>query len=367
MKKAKTDIKRIIVTGAGGSPSVNFIRSLRASSEKFFIIGVDCNEYYLQRAETDVRFLVPYAHDKLYLPVLKQIIKDTKADLIYSQPDPEIARISGSRKNLGVRVFLPAHETIVTCQNKLASYRVWQKAGITVPDTYIIKSEADLEKAFSKLSRPVWLRAIVSYGGGKDSFCTADFKVAKAWIDYCKGWGGFSASLYLSNKTAAWLSIWKDGKLLVAQGRKRLYWEFGNRAPSGVTGLTGAGVTISDPLVDEIAQKAIFAVDKTPNGIFGVDLTYDRDGVPNPTEINIGRFFTTHLFFTAAGLNMPYIFVKAAFDEDYPPVKNKINPLPEGLVWVRGMDFLPVLTDVDKIENSKKELAKRVKAICPPA
>jgi len=353
-------IKRIIVTGAGGSPSINFIRSLRKSPEKFFIIGLDCNEYYLQRAEADAKFLVPYANDKLYLPVLGDIIKQTRAEFIYSQPDPEIMRISEARDSLKAKVFLPAHQTIKICQNKLASYRIWHKAGIRVPETYIIKTPADLKKAFVKLGTPVWLRAIVSYGGGKDSFCTDDLKVAKAWIDHCRGWGGFSASKYLSDRTAAWLSIWKDGELVVAQGRKRLYWEFGSRAPSGVTGLTGAGVTISDPVIDDIAQKAIYAVDKTPSGIFGVDLTYDSSGIPNPTEINIGRFFTTHLFFTEAGLNMPYIFIKTAYGEHFPRLRKKINPLPDGLVWVRGMDFLPILTDTGNIENSKKELAERI-------
>jgi carbamoyl-phosphate synthase large subunit len=37
----------------------------------------------------------------------------------------------------------------------------------------------------------------------------------------------------------------------------------------------------------------------------GVDMAYDRNNVPNPNEINISRFFTTVLFFTEAGLNMP--------------------------------------------------------------
>ncbi|MBL7151992.1 MAG: carboxylate--amine ligase [Candidatus Omnitrophica bacterium] len=357
-------IKRIIVTGAGGSPSTNFIRSLRkVATEKFFIIGVDCNEYYLQRAETDVKFLAPYANDRVYLDVLKQIIKETGAEFIYSQPDPEIFRISQHRKDLKVRVFLPAHRTIKICQNKMESYRLWRKAGIRVPETCIINTAAELKKAFLKLGRPVWLRAIVSHGGGKDSFCTDDFNVARAWIKHCKGWGVFSASEYLSSRTATWLSIWKEGELIVAQGRKRLYWEFGNRAPSGVTGLTGTGVTISDPLIDDIARKAIAAIDKKPHGIFGVDLTYDRNGIPSPTEINIGRFFTTHQFFTEAGLNMPYIFVKIAFGEEYPPVRQKINPLPDGLTWIRGMDFLPILTTIDKIEDSKNELAERIKKI----
>jgi len=351
-------VKRIMVTGAGGSPSTNFIRSLRVAPEKFFIIGVDSNEYYLQRAETDLKFLVPSANHKSYLAVIKQIIKQTKPDLIYSQPDPEIAKISKNRSSLDVKTFLPSHKTISICQDKFKSYKAWQQAGIKVPQTMIIKKSADLKKAFKNLGRPVWLRAIVSHGGGKDSFCTDDYEVAKAWLKHCKGWGSFTASQYLTPQTFAWLSIWKDGKLVVAQGRKRLYWEFGNRAPSGVTGLTGTGVTVSDPLIDDIAQQVIFAIDKKPTGIFGVDLTYDKEGLPNPTEINIGRFFTTHLFFTQAGLNMPYIFVKIAFGEKSPAIKRKINPLPSGLAWIRGMDFHPTLTSVKEIESCKSRLGK---------
>ncbi|MBU1999383.1 MAG: carboxylate--amine ligase, partial [Candidatus Omnitrophica bacterium] len=339
-------MKRILITGAGGTPSTNFVRSLRKSGERFFIIGVDCDEYYLQRAETDIRYLVPKTSSTDYIPVLKDIIRKYKAELIYSQPDPEIAIISKYRDSLGIRTFLPADRTIEICQSKLASYNVWKEAGLKVPRTIRLNGAQDLKEAYSKFGKPVWLRAIVSYGGGKDSFYTSDLEVAKAWIRHCNGWGNFTASEYLSPDSVTWLSLWKDGELIVAQGRKRLYWEFGNRAPSGVTGLTGTGVTVSDPIVDKLAQKVIFAIDKKPNGIFAVDLTYDKKGVPNPTEINIGRFFTTHLFFTEAGLNLPYIFVKLAFGEKPPKIRKKVNPLPEGLAWVRGMDFLPILTNV---------------------
>lgn len=351
--------KRILVTGAGGSPSTNFIRSLRMAKERFFIIGVDSNKYYLQRAETNKRFLVPKANDKYYIPILKQIIKETKVELIYSQPDQEIFIISKNRDSLGIKVFLPRHEVIELCQNKLNSNKRWQEADLKIPRTVLIRSSSDLKNVFKKFSKPIWLRAVVSPGGGKGSFYTDDFEIAGAWIKHCKGWGSFTAAEYLTSNSITWLSIWKDGKLIVAQGRKRLYWEFGNRSPSGVTGLTGTGVTIADRKLDSIAQKTIFAVDSCPNGIYAVDLTFDKDGIPNPTEINIGRFFTTHLFFTRAGLNMPYIFVKLAFGEKIPKLQKRINPLRSGLAWVRGMDFLPILTNANEIERYQRQLDRR--------
>jgi hypothetical protein len=352
-------LRRILVTGAGGSPSTNFVRSLRESGEAFHLIGVDCNKYYLQRAETDERHLVPETSDPDYIPLLKDLVRETGAELVYSQPDQEILAISRHRDEMGARTFLPDHRTIEICQDKFESFRLWKEAGLTVPETMLVRDESDLERAFDTYGAPVWLRAIVSPGGGKGSFRAENPRVARSWLDFCEGWGSFTAAECLEPGSITWTALYKDGELIAAQGRKRLYWELGNRAPSGVTGITGTGVTVSDPALDDIALRAIQAVDPRPNGIFAVDLTYDRRGVPNPTEINIGRFFTTHLFFTRAGLNLPYLFVKLAFGEPYPAPERKLNPLRPGLAWVRGMDFLPVLTDVETIESAAGELDER--------
>ncbi|MFV2041202.1 MAG: hypothetical protein ACC644_04340, partial [Candidatus Hydrothermarchaeales archaeon] len=56
------------------------------------------------------------------------------------------------------------------------------------------------------------------------------------------------------------------------------------------------------------------------------------------TEINAGRFFTTSNFFSEAGVNMPYMYVKLAFGESFEPGP-KYNPIPEELYWIRLMDM----------------------------
>lgn len=353
-------MKKILVTGAGGAPCTNFVRSLRDAPEKFYLIGVDANKYNIQRAETDEKFLVPLANHPKYFQILNQIIKETGAQMIYPQMDPEINQISKNRDKLDAISFLPDHRTIEICQNKFLSYQCWEEAGLKVPETMLIKNDSDLESAFKKYGTPIWIRDIVSPGGGKGSFKADNMKIASAWIDFCKGWGNFSAAECLEDKTVTWTSLWKQGELIVAQGRKRLYWEFANRAPSGVTGVTGTGVTVSDPSLDELALKTVYAVDKKPNGVFAVDMTYDKNGVPNPTEINIGRFFTTHYFFTKAGLNMPYLLIKAAFNEKLPEIPKKLNPLNDNLAWVRGMDCHPVLTTIENIDKYELDLKNRL-------
>ena len=351
-------MKRILVTGAGGAPALNFIRSLRLAPEPFHFIGVDCSKYSLARAEAEERYLVPKASEADYIPALQQIIAATGAEMLFAQPDPEIPVISANRQRLNAITFLPAHETITRCQNKYETYLSWQQAGLKVPDTRLISTPDDLRAVFRDFG-DVWLRPITG-AAGRGALHSYSFDEANLWLCSNQGWGSYTAARYLSPASVTWQSLWNNGQLVVAQSRRRLYWEFADRAPSGVTGITGAAVTVADPEVDEIAQIAIAAVDKRPHGVFSVDLTYDSDGIPNPTEINIGRFFTTHLFFSKAGLNMPYMLVKLAYGEGPPAAPKKVNPLPTGLVWIRGMDMEPVLTDVDALEQFQHQCDARV-------
>ena len=343
-------MKRILITGAGGSPAVNFTRSLRKAPEDFYLVGTDFDKYYLMRAEVDKRYLVPSAKDPQYIDALNKIIDEEKIEFVHAQNDTEVNVLSENREKLHAKTLFPTQKTIRICQDKFESFKLWEKAGLKVPSTMIVRSEDDLRLAFKEYGDSLWIRAIEG-AGGRGSLPVHDFETAKNWLDFQKGWGGdYTASELLEPNSITWMSMWHDGKLVVAQGRKRLYWELGKVSPSGVSGATGAGMTISDPELDDISQRAVMAIDPKPEGLFGVDLTFDRNGVPNPTEINIGRFFTTHQFFTEIGVNMPYMFVKIAYGEDVPKVKKKLNPAPDNMVWIRGMDFEPVLTTVDEIE-----------------
>ena len=353
--------QRILVSEAGGTLTRNFVSSLKYANEECYFIGVSCNKYDLCLSNANENHLVPSAKNKDFIPILRQIIQEAKPDFFHSQHDLVIKEISRNREKLeklGVKLFLPSKKTVANCVDKFRTYKIWEKSDITVPKTIDINTYEDLEHAFNILGKKVWLR-FREGGGGFGAVPTNDIKFAKIWIDYYNGWGKFTASECLTQQTVTWMSIWKEGELIVGQGRKRLYWLFSDRNLSGVTGITGTGVTVSDAKVDEIALKAIHAIDEKPNGIFSVDLTYDKEGIPNPTEINIGRFFTTHNFFTKAGLNLPEIYLKLAFDEKLPPLKKKINPLPPDLAWIRGMDTEPVLTTLDQINKFEVNLKKR--------
>lgn len=355
-------MKRILITGAGGSPSTNFVRSLRLAPEPFDLVGTDADEFLLMRAETDSRHLVPPASDPAYLDVLNDIIDDEGVDLVHAQNDAEVRFLSDHRRDVRARTFLPSPETVRICQDKFLSYERWHAAGVVVPETVVMHTDEDLQHAFSSFGGQMWLRDSTG-AGGRGALPVHDLATARSWLDLRQGWGRYTASELLEAETITWMSIWHRGELVLAQGRKRLYWELSKVSQSGVTGATGAAITVADPQVDEIAMAAVLAIDPEPDALFGVDLTYDRNGIPNPTEINIGRFFTTHLFFTELGVNMPYVFVKLACDEPVPEIPQKLNPAAPGMVWIRGMDFEPVLVPMSDIEEQRTALARRRKKL----
>jgi predicted ATP-grasp superfamily ATP-dependent carboligase len=349
-------MKKILIAGAGGAPSEGVINSL-IMDNKEEIIGMGSEPTDLVLSSAHKKFYVPYANSLDYKPTLLRLLEAEKPDLVHFQNDLEIFHASQMREaihNAGVKTFMPDHDVIDTCVHKYKTYLKLKEAGIKVPENRIINNENDLKAAFAELGDKdgtIWLRASSIGGGGKGSLPTNDFTFAKGWIDRYNGWGDFVAAELLSPDTVTWLSIWHDGELVVAQTRIRKGWTHGNRTVSGVTGVTKVGQTYSDEFVNNVAIDTIKAVTDKPHGIFGVDMTYDKNGVPNPTEINISRFFTTVLFFTTAGLNMPAIFKDIVLYDKFPNLSKKINPLPNGLLWLRGMDAHPRLMTSEEMHK----------------
>lgn len=346
---------RLIISDAGGAASNNVIKSLRLLEDKFHLIGVSSDKYLLALSDVDERYLVPYGNDPDFIPILQDIIHKTKPDLILSQNDAIVGVLSRERDNLAVRQFLPDKKTVEICHNKFLSYEKWHDAGLTTPATMLLRNAKDLKSAFKAYGNRIWIRATEGWAA-RGALCVEDYKFARAWIDYYKGWNNFTAAEYLSPQSVTWMSIWNNGELVVAQGRKRIEWRFGHHSISGITGQTGVAVTVSDPVVDDIAQRAILAIDKKPHGIFSVDMTYDKKNVPNPTEINIGRFFTTNYFFASAGLNMVDVLLKLAVKNEPVHFPVKINPLTPGQMWIRQIDMEPKLFEASVIEKLDNDL-----------
>lgn len=349
---------RIAVTGAGSAQANGVINCLLMDGGNDEIIGLGADATDLMLCRAHRRYLMPHSRDSTYQDSLLRFLSIEEPDMIHFQHDAELWAAMQFRDRItatGTRMLVPDNDTIDTCVHKYKSWLKFKQAGLTVPENLVIHNPEDLRAAFGALggeSGKIWLRAMSIGGGGKGSLATRDLDEAIRWIERCQGWGEFLAAELLTSRTVTWMSIWHDGVLLVAQSRRRRSWAHSALSPSGVTGVTKVGETCSDPIVDRIAEEAVRAVSRVPNGIYGVDMTYDKNGIPNPTEINISRFFTTIQFFAEAGLNMPAMLKELVIRGRKPDLPRIRNPLPDGLLWLRGMDCAPLLTTESEIDKA---------------
>lgn len=337
---------RILITGAGGSAAYNFYDALKLAYNNLHVVGTDVKKYHLELIDVDKRYLVPPVSDSNYTATLNEIITKEKIDFVHPQPDVEVAFLSKHADKLSAKIFLPDFNVIEKCHDKMEFNRILASAGVATPKAYMITSQSELENALNdllKIQPKVWLRATRG-AGSRGSLPINSFYQGDAWIDYWRNfrgidYGDFMASEFLPGHEFAWQSLWYEGKLITAQARERIEYIFGNLTPSGQTSSPSVAKTVNRDDINEIGQASVRAVSNNPHGVFCVDMKEGVDGVPKVTEINAGRFFTTSNFFAHAGLNMPAMYVELAMNGKLAKTPKQLNPLPDGLYWVRMIDM----------------------------
>lgn len=339
--------KRILITGVGGSGGSNFVSSLRLiENESFYIVGTDTRNYFLELASNiDKKYLLPRADEANYLEKLKELIHKEKIDFLHTQSEEEVWVVSENASSLPVKTMLPKAQTLSITYDKIRLNEVLHSNDVSVPKAMRINSKDDLLRGIKELrgnNQKVWLRAIRG-GGSKASLPVYNELQAEGWIDYWKSYKhldypDFMVSEFLPGKEFAFQSVWRDGELITSMARERVEYLFGYLFPSGQSSSPSVARTVHREDVNALGAKAVRAVDKHATGIFCVDMKENSDGVPCVTEINAGRFYTTSINFSTAGLNMPYYYMKLAMGEKIPKIP-QYNGIPAGWYWIRMIDM----------------------------
>src|SRR5918992_1529900 len=338
-------MRRILVTGAGGSPAANFVHSIRLAPEPFFVVGTDTSKFHLELAPVDARYLLPRADDPQYLDELNAVVEAEGVELVHPQPEQEVLTLARSRGRVGAATFLPRAEAIALCQDKAAFAARIAEAGLPAPRFARAESDEELENATAailELREKAWVRAVRG-AGARASLPVTSPEHAVAWVRYWREARGlsvsdFMVSEFLPGREFAFQSVWRDGELLTSAARERLEYVFGHLMPSGQSSSPSVARTVHRQDVNELAARAVEAVDERATGVFCVDLKEDEEGRPLVTEINAGRFFTTSNFLAEAGANMPYEYVRLALGES-PNGLARFDAVEPDLYWVRMIDM----------------------------
>ena len=134
-------MKKILCTGAGGPAGINFTKSLMTAPEKMTLVGTDSNEYFLNLAIMENKYLVPRAKDTSYIDTLNDIIHKENIEFLHAQPDIEVEVVSENRQKIDAPVFLPPKAAVRACQDKLESAQIWRKHNVPVAQTLEVGKE----------------------------------------------------------------------------------------------------------------------------------------------------------------------------------------------------------------------------------
>jgi hypothetical protein len=348
-------VTRVLVLGAGGSAAANVVDSLRRSTHSYSLVGADVSPVRLHLSTCDERIVLPRATDPSYAEQLAAASRTWHCDVIHPQADLDVLAVGRIRDALPARTYLPSQDALELAADKLAFAHRLRAASVPVPDAVLCGSIPDVAPHTENLlaaHERVWVRAR-SGAGAKASLPVRAGAQAEAWVRWWVDERGlapsdFMLSEFLPGREFAYQSVWQDGELVAGQARERLEYLYGHLTPSGQTSTPAIARTVRIPVIDDVATRAIRALDPEPRGVYCVDLKESADEQPKVTEINSGRFFTTSNFFAAAGLNMPDQLMRCGLGER--PPRCGSSPLDPDLYWIRMVDMGYILVRGDELD-----------------
>lgn len=134
----------VLVTSVGRrAPLINVFKQAQKSVGRFFngkVITVNADAYCAGLYVSDAFYLVPYVHEKDYIPTILEICREEKIGLLVPTIDDELP-IFAVHKNefekIGVKVACSSLETAKICNNKFRTYQFFLKNNIPSPKTYL--------------------------------------------------------------------------------------------------------------------------------------------------------------------------------------------------------------------------------------
>jgi carbamoyl-phosphate synthase large subunit len=338
------------------------MRDIQNSQISVHIVGSSSDSFVLARSLADKNYLIPRADaGAAYIEAINRIAAAEQIDLIMPNNDVEVAPISAHRDQLDADTFLPSHETIELCQDKLILNLHLSRNGIRVAQTYLLNSADEADEVFSRFERSdlLWCR-MRKGSGSKGSLPVRDPDQLRFWVQYWRDMREIPENMflvceYLPGRDYAFQSLWKDGELVIAKTCQRLSYLFGATLPSGSSSTPSIGKLVNNPRVNEICTKSVLAVDPKATGMFCIDLKENQEGNPCVTEINIGRFFMITPAFDSVGRhNMAELYLRLAFGEDVAVhVNERFSDVGSDETFlVREIDNEPMVMTTDEIESS---------------
>ncbi len=307
----------ILITAAGSGGTNALLNTVNNDAYRF--IGTNIDRYKAACSVTDKTYLVPRAtEEEAYIEAINKIIAIEKPTLLVPNSDIEAEILAKHIERINTSVFLPKYEVIVILQDKYLMYEFCIKNEINVAKTMPLKSINDLDNIPEHFSDfPLWAR-IRTGAGSKHTSKIFSVEHAKIFIQhattaYNVEVEDFTISEYLPGDDYAVMTLWKDGELvLIKMAHRAAYFGLQGESPPYVI-----KCTYSQEIVD-FAKETVKKFNPKANGVYNLDIKFDKNNAIALTEINIGRFYYNMPIFNLTGKNNAFqVFLDVALGNEH--------------------------------------------------
>ena len=343
----------MLVLRAGSGAANNLIRSLAAGESPPVVVGGHSDRFVLKKSPAARNYIVPEA-PAAFVEALRKIIARESIDLVIATSDADVHRLSSVRDEIPGRTFLPHHDTIDLCQDKLMLTQRLRDNDLPAPLTHHVETLDSVEAIFERLAprEKLWCR-VRSGTGSFGAIPVTTPEQARSWISYWEDMrgvppGSFTLSEYLPGRDFCVQSLWKDGRLILTKMAERITY-IDSGSPSGVSSTPALAETAFEPHIIETCTKAVASVDSHASGVFFLDIKESADGRPCITEINAGRFAAiTNIHDLTGRHNMAQTFVDLAVGESSDDLVEATDFAKEHYL-VRSIDTVPVVMNGEEL------------------
>ncbi len=331
----------------------------KQQNKKLFIVCTDHNPHFLNFSEADIKIVSPRHDDASFVPLLLESIKKYNIEFLHPHPSSEARVVSenlASFEKANVKTYLPKPTSIMP--DKLEIHNALAKNHVRVPKTVEVNSFEDIDRAFSEIGKPLWIRARRG-AGGRLGLKVETSEQAKHWVELNRlqhraDIADFVIQEYLPGRDLAFDSLWFKGCLVTSYCRERLEYFLKHISLSGITGTPTIARTLVDEKINRIGMEAVKALDSQPHGFFSTDIKEDASGNFVVTEVD-GKWHTTaplwgYAFAKALKkpeLNITYQYLRLALDGGTDVDLPNYNLFPENFYLVRQLDAGVILEHDD--------------------
>ena len=152
----------VLLTGAGGSASSNFLDAIRFDDDRIKTVGADISGDRLHLSLADHRVIVPPPHDKQYVTAILHLTMEFGVDVIVPQPDQEVLALGQNRDSLIANMHLPDQPVLELAADKSALANRLKLQSVAIPESVAFKTRGDIDDLTSALlenHERVWVRA----------------------------------------------------------------------------------------------------------------------------------------------------------------------------------------------------------------